>query len=72
MALMCVTGKAKGEYEQEKCNTSYASKSGVVSEASSKQAGNDNWDTKTRFNAIIVKGWGICIMSAQALETQGL
>ena len=43
---MWVARKAKGEHEQEKHNTSYASKSGVVSHVSSDQARKDNPDTK--------------------------
>ena len=38
--------KSKGEHEQEKHNTSYASKLGVVCEALSDQTRNDNQDTK--------------------------
>ena len=45
MALMLVSRKAKGEHKQEKHNTSYASKSGVVSDVSPKQAGDDYPDT---------------------------
>ena len=46
MALIWVARKAKGEHEQEKHHTSYASKSGIVSDASYNQAGNDNPDPK--------------------------
>ena len=46
MALMQVARKSKSEHEQEKHNTSYACKLGIVSDASSDQAGNDNQDTK--------------------------
>ena len=46
MALMWVARKAKGQYEQKKHNTSYASKLGLVSEASSVHAGNNNQDAK--------------------------
>ena len=46
MALMWVPRKVEVEHEQEKHNTSYASKLGVVSDALFKQAGNGNQDTK--------------------------
>ena len=46
MTLMQVARKAKIEHEQEKHNTSYASKLGVVSKLSSDQARNDNQETK--------------------------
>ena len=39
--------KVKGEHEQEKHNTSYASKFGIVNDVSSDQAGNDNSDAKS-------------------------
>ena len=53
MVLMRAARKAKGEHEQEKHNTSYASKLGIVSNASSDQARNENPHTK----APIQKPW---------------
>ena len=46
MALMQVAREAEGEHGQEMHNTSYASKVGMISEASSNQARNDDQDTK--------------------------
>ena len=46
MTLMWAARKAEGEHEQEKHNTSYASKAGMVSEASTDQARPDDQDIK--------------------------
>ena len=43
---MQVARKAEGEHEQEKHNTSYASKAGMVSKVLTKQARPDDQDLK--------------------------
>ena len=63
MALMWAARKGKGKHEQEKHNTSYASKSGIVSEVASDQAGNDNQDTK----ASMQKPWPNWVKMQQQL-----